>query len=584
MKNWLNRLLGIRKDASNEAPDHQRQEPGEGSYDGFNALDIVLRMLQNLQAEWATRKYGDEGLIDVHFHYQRGDFHVICPPDGHQVYIQFLFFHDAPMGQLDNVRDACNQFNQKHPSYKVLYSLQPDKHLVHMHVQTSLRLTLWNKDLENDFADALTLCFESARAYRRQLEEIVDNDVYNLEEIRAFGLRELHLAHETEMKHQAYDWHTYDTQHLTLADAMAMLLDTDKTEFRRLTVVGDATSIVDDAEAIAHTDLTALLADTEAEIPSFCRQQTTLIVEAVFGGQPQTFILHIAAEAEAEDALYFRLTFVQPDRQLGPGSALDSRSADDRRAQTIVMSFSKKTTRERQAEFDYLWQEALQHKAQGAELQPEERFITLCEEPDIAFNLYWGQRFYLAERHYEALLYLENAYNSLHGAYHDLDRDQRRQFFELTYYIGLCCMHLGMPHRAYYYLDGLFNRSNLRYTQAYINSLVASHDYRALSIVDNVLSNLQRVYDEQEADEAHRNQLYAFLLFLRRSKARVLVQARRLDAAEALLKDLLKTDNTHERYILEQLAHIAHLRAVAASSPRPDTLSISAEFPKSAEN
>lgn len=583
MKNWINRLLGTRKDSPAQHAGRQRQEFKQNSYAGFNARDIVVHMLQNLQAEWETRNHGDEGLIDVHFHYQRGDFHVACPPDGHLVFIQFLFFHDAPMGQLDNVRDACNQFNQRHPAFKVLYSLQPEKHLIHMHVQTSLRLTLWNKDLENDFADTLTLCFESARAFRRQLDEIIDNNVDNLEEIKAFNLRELYLAHETEMKHQACDWHTYDTRHLTLGDAMAMVLDTDKTEYRRLTIVGDTTTIVDDAREIAQTDLTSLLADTEAEIPSFSRQQATLVVDTLFGGQPQTFILHFTAEAEAEDALYFRMTFVQPDRQLGPDSALDSRQADSRRALTIVMSYSKKTARERQAEFDYLWQEALQHKAQGAELSDEERFITLCEEPDVAFNLYWGQRFYLAERHYEALLHLENAYNTLHGVYHDLDREQRRQFFELTYYIGLCCMHLDMPHRAYYYLDGLFNRTNLRYTQAYINSLVASHDYRALSIVDNVLSNLQRVYDEQEADEEHRHQLYAFLLFLRRSKARILVQSRQLDAAERLLKDLLKDDDMHERYILEQLAHIAHLRAVAASTPRPDTLSISAEFPKNAE-
>lgn len=559
--------------AANNVPD---------AYAGFNSGDIIKRMLSNLQAEWDSQPFQGTRGVDFHIHYQHGDFHVLTTDDRHLVHVHFLFFHEAPLGQLDNVRAACNNFNQAHPDFKVVYSVDAERHHIHLHVLTSFRLTLWNPVLESDFAETLSLCFECARRCRRILDEILDEDVNNLEEKRAFLQRETYLAKETEMKLEAGDWRVYDTRRLTLGDALYMILDTDDVRPQRLSVINDEMHVEETPSAILKLDLTALLADAneDGESPYFVWQQATLILEAApYGKEVQTFILHLAAESEAEGVLYMRLTFVHPDRPLGLDNAYGNREKENA-SLSFLISFSKVEEHERQAEFDYIWEEALMRRNANKELTDEQRFVTMCDVPEAAYNLYWGYRFYLAKRYYEAILHLENAYYVLRDGYGNLTKEQRNHFFELSFYIGQCCLQLHMPRRAYYYLDGLFNCNNLKYTQGYINALVASHDYRAMDIVDNVLANLQRVYNEQEADEAHKQQLYAFLLFLRRTKVRLLIRAERLEEAEKLLNDLRQDDADHEVFILKQLTIIAELRIKKALKDPHSSLSVSSEFPK----
>lgn len=584
MKDWINRILGkkigvVHSTAEDEGAKSLSESVAD-AYAGFNSSDVVQRMLRNLQAEWDSRSFDRTDGVDFHIHYQRGDFHVLTTEDRHLVHVHFLFFHEAPLGQIDNVRDACNKFNQTHPDFKAVYSIDAERHRIHLHLLTSFRLTLWNPVLESDFAQTLTLCFECARSYRRILDKILDEDVNNLEEKRAFRSREVYLANETEMKLELGDWHTYDNHRLTLGDALYMILDTDDVRPQRLTIVTDEQRVENAPSDILKVDLAALLADTDAEAPCFMRQQATLILEATpHGTRQQTFILHLAAESEAEDVLYMRLTFVQTDRTLSLDNAYANREHESA-SLSFLVSYSKASGHERQAEFDYIREEARMRRNAHQELTDEQRFVMMCEEPETAYNLYWGYRFYLAKRHYEALLHLENAYYVLRDDFANLAKEQRNQFFELSFYIGQCCLQLHMPRRAYYYLDGLFNRNNLGYTQGYINALIASHDFRAMDVVENVLNNLQRVYDEQEVDEEHKRQLYAFLLFLRRSKARLLVRADRLDEAEKMLHDLRKDDGEHELIILKQLAIIAQRRMQKATQDPASSLSVSSEFPK----
>lgn len=600
MKTWINRILGIRKNhAADDAPvahdpdGQSRSRQAADANEGFNASDVVTKMLANIQAKWETRDYNDKGDVDFHFTYQRGDFHLLTSKDRHQARIHFLFFHEAAVGQLDNVRHACNMFNQQYPDFKAIYSIDGEHHTLHIHLVTNIRLTLWNQALEDDFAATLSLCFEGARMFRRMLSEIVDRDVNNLEERQSFREREIYLAYETEMQHQDALWHTNSTSHLKLHDLVAMAMGTDDVEYEMMDIqIGDVLDDtnasqhhrqVRDHEAIADFDVTGLMVDESGEKPALMHFGATLTIDAkVLGEGYETIIVHLASDLCEGEVLFFRVTFVRVDKMLSPAHSRTSRLADDERVKSFVMSYCRSSEAEQQVEFDYLWHEARERRDKGQELSDEQRFILLCEDADIDFNLYWGLRMYLSKQHYRALLYFENAYHALQGRFHQLSRDGRDQFYELAYCIGQCYMHLNMPRQAYYYLDGLFNRSNIRYTQAYINAIVKCHDYRALGVVNGVLANVKRIYDEQQdVSEDNRKDLLEFILFLRRSKARVLINEHRLDEAEEVLRALLPDDSRHEAYLLEQLALVARLRAEAATKAvNRDTLSVSAEFPK----
>lgn len=611
MVNWTHRLfemigLGDRNrngrlsgDTSNETS----REYADNSYEGFEANSVVTRMLRNLQTKWETRPIDEGRGTNFHFVYQRGDFHVLTHRDNRQARIHFLYFYELPLGQLDNVRTACNHFNQHFTELKAIYSIDAEKHVIHVHLASSIRLTLWNKALEEDFADLLTVFFEAARSYRRHIDEIIAQDVYNFEERDAFSEREAYLAYETEMEHQDVRWHTYDTEHLSLADAMAIALGTDDVYIDDLRVLPTGGQPVENTELETQDAASQVSAENvNGETLSPSDFDLTNLALALTPKSAPEVLIEFYAETPAykahylmrieygypmENTQFFRITLYRQPSLPGIDNAISTNDTDNDRIRTFVMSYRTMDNAKKQAEFDYMWQEAREKKMLEKDLTAEERFITLCETPDVGFNLYWGRRFYLSKVYYRALLHLENAYRSIYRNFQRFNKKERLQFYELSYFIGLCYMHLGQPKQAYYYLDGLFNLNNIRYTQAYVNALVRSHDYRAPQIVHDLLRNVSKVYDEQQedADEQGREQLRQFILFLRRTVARIYLSDGLLDEAEKALRELLPDDKEHETRILEQLAEVARLRALEASANTDrTTLSVSAEFPKADNN
>lgn len=597
MAHWTHRIkemMGFGKrakapveKAAADPADKADEAAANNPYENFNSGSVVTTMLRHLQAKWHTRPIeGGQG-TDYHFVYQRGDFHVLVREGLRQARVHFLFFCEQPLGQLDNVRTACNHFNQHYPELKAIYSIDAEQHTIHVHLTSSIRLTLWNEALESDFADMLSVFFEAARTYRKHLDDIIAEDINNLEEHEAFSEREAYLAYETEMEHQDAGWHSYDTDHLFLDDAMAMALGAQAVFVDNVKVIapapGEATADPDaEAPDTALYDLTALALSLNPENAPEALLQFDVETPAHKG----SYIMRIEYGFPIEDTRFFRITLIRHATLLGPHHALTA-EAENEENYSFVMSYRPMDEEKKQAEFDYMWREAMDKRALDKELTDEQRFITLCERPDVGFNLYWGRRFYLSKNYYQALLHLENAYAVLHRRFQKLAKRERLQFHELSYYIGLCHMHLGQPKQAYFYLDGLYNLNNIRYTQAYVNALVRSRDYRAPQIVINLLNNVSRVYEEQhdDASDANREQLHQFILFLRRTMARIYLNDGLYDEAEKTLRDLLPDDKDHEPRLLELLAEVARLRALEASENADrSTLSVSAEFPKADNN
>lgn len=603
MKTWINRLLG-RKNTARNASDEQEHKDDAEAYKDFSVDDVVLRMLGNLHAKWITHPLPNNSGTDYNFVFQRGDFHVLVHSERRVVCVHYLFFHEMPLGQLDNLRQACNLFNQHSTDLKTTYSIHAEEGKVHVHLTTSIRLTLWNQTLEDDFAELLSRCFEGARTYRNLLDDILKEDLSNLEEREALSDRERYLAYEAEMK-TAEEWlepqpafHYYSTNELNLVDLLSMLCGderADEWEIQSARVTTD--SPLPDGEwsspqfcATVHPDKAHLLSigqymlnDAEGTL-KLKSLHTIFNVEISRVGLEAEYLIDVRFRDQLEGTFYFKVEVVQLGGTPLPGAPRGMSVLGDSAHHSLTISFSPMPDEKKQAEFEYLWREAQDKYDRGDTLSDDERFLMLTREPHVAYDLYWGLRFYLSRSYYHALMHLENAYNELHPHFHDLDKKQRHEFFELSYFIGICYMRLHRPKLAYYYLDGLFNLNNIRYTQAYITAIVRSHDHRAIGIVNGVLNNVQRLYDgPEESTGISREQLLDFLLFLRRSKAQVLLDNRRLDEAEQVLRQLLPDDKRHEAHLLEQLATVARLRAELVAADK-STRSVTSEFPKPENN
>lgn len=525
--------------------------------------ETLRRLFAVSQIDWTVQTVNEEsGEKDYHFRYQHGDFHLLACEGRSFVRIHFLFFLETSMGNLDNVRYACNEFNQHYGEFKAVYSLDEKKHCIHIHAMASFRLSAPSPRQDRDFAIVLSQCFEAARAYRQIYESILENDNRNLEESNVMTRREIYLARQMEWTHQKdkYRWVTTETERRTLGRLFRTLFENKELRMERLRIVTDEQKVVTDVQEMDDFDLTEVLIRKEDDGTAlFVRETAMLILDAAVGEEPlQEYLIHLRAEDEAEGVLYMRLTFISPQRSVSPTYSQSVKAADMDFGISFLIAYDTKEPHQRQTEFDYQWKEVQEAIDQGRRLTEEQIFFGFCKWPNVGFCLYWGRRFFESRRFYEALAYLENAYHALNEHFHYLDKKGREKFYELCYYIGCSYGELRSYQRAYFFLDAAFSQNNLRYASAYVNCLVNSGDFRATHVIDGLIRNLQTTL-EQEDEEQSQEQLQSFMKFLQRRKGYVLIGQNQLDEAELLFQSLL-SDPDSEEYALTELAYIQKLR------------------------
>lgn len=270
--------------------------------------DTLKLLFGALQIEWNANLVGEEKLeTDYHFHFQHGDFHLMAREGRSFVRIHFLFFHETGMGNMDNVRYACNEFNQQFGDYKIVYSTDETENLINLHVMTSFRLSTPNQRQNKDFAIILSQCFEAARNYRQILESICETGQANLEEKTVMSNRETYLARETEWMHQEprLKWRQNETQRHSLQQLFRTFFEEATIRFDRLTIITEELQTIADLESIRDYNISDVLIRKDESGAMFIRETATLIIEASVGEKAShDYIVHLRAEEEAEEVLY----------------------------------------------------------------------------------------------------------------------------------------------------------------------------------------------------------------------------------------------------------------------------------------
>lgn len=537
--------------------------------DSMSSLDpqaTLRQLLQALNVEWEERVVENSKTeIDFQFQFQGGSFHIMANAERPYVRIYFLFFMNVPFGQLDNVRYACNEFNQLYGEYKVVYSFNEKEHTLGLHVESSFRMSALEPSVKKDFAQMLSSSFECARAYRDIFQTMVSADEDNLEEKKAMSAREAFLAYETEMRlqNEHYRWRSNETERHTVGQLFRTILGVDEVEFSRLRIVADTLQEITVAEAIEAFDLTAPIIRTQAsEGALFIAEQATLIVQLSAAGSPQEdYVVQLRPEQETADSLYFRVSILLPAHGLSPFHSSQGTASEEITSLHFAMAYDLTSPDERLAEFNYLWEEVQTKIREGQELEDHQVFLAMCQWPNVGYNLYWGRRFFQRRDYYQALQYLENAYNVLNLHYHQLRNAAKERFFELAYYIGRCYFELKLYRQAYFYLDATYSRNNLKFSTQYVNLLVAARDFRGLMLIANLMKqvNHELSNDEDEISSSEREALVEFQRFLQRQQATLLIFGGNFDEAETILKELLAIPQ-QEAEALRLLAKIEQLR------------------------
>ena len=160
------------------------------------------------------------------------------------------------------------------------------------------------------------------------------------------------------------------------------------------------------------------------------------------------------------------------------------------------------------------------------------------------------------EGYYEAILHLENVFNSYRETFFDMKAEQRHVFMEAAYKLGFCYNELGLYKQAFYYLDLMANDGNIRHTMEMVNNMANNKDLRVFNYTDGVMEEVKRNFDLE--DELPDN-IKDFINFLRRRRGYAYIDFNQLDQAEKIFTKMLDEEDNAD-YAINELAYIKKLR------------------------
>lgn len=157
-------------------------------------------------------------------------------------------------------------------------------------------------------------------------------------------------------------------------------------------------------------------------------------------------------------------------------------------------------------------------------------------------------------RYFEALHAAKYAYKFLLGRWSQLSADEKHMMLKAAFYVGVCYMDFHLYYKANYYLRLASAIHKPAYMKWYVQSLGVLNDCRTLSVIEfcEQLPN-----DNLEAAEYN-----VFLMEVKKRKAYIYIESKRLDDAEQLLFELYPSaDEATKQFILSELERINKLRS-----------------------
>ena len=511
----------------------------------------------------------DNNATVYNFEYQAAHFVAAIRNQDDCVEVTYPTIATVPMSQLDLVRSKCNERNNSNILFKYSYSIDHEKNEVNVHMSF-----FNNRVTPEDMAHQLGAAFHFQREWYRDFDEAVaiskDNDTLDLESELYKHHREMFMLRRLELRHQLDSsaasvaagtnalplWQLLETvSPLPQASLLFMTVNTVSGQER-----------LEDEKAIRDYDLRRALVEGEGKQAHLTRDYAVLDLHYKQGHdqQPRMTTITLTAEGEDDHSIYTRVTVTHVPRN---ASRMNSLSNENRQPQSVslLIALDRSSDKQRQQEFDYMWSDA-QLKARNGEndsLTDDQLLLGQVRVADVAYNMYWGVQAFNSGRYYEAILYLENVFNSYRCDFFEMGSEGKRLFMETAYKLGFCYNELGLYRQAFYYLDLMANDGNIRHTMELVNSMANSKDLRLFSYTEGVMEEVKRNFNEN--DELPDN-IKDFINFMRRRRGYAFIDFNQLDKAEKIFTQMLDEEDNAD-YAINELAYIKKLRQLRGEEP-----------------
>ena len=506
------------------------------------------------------------------FEFQAARFVAAIRKQDDCVEVTFPTMSSFPIAQLDLVRAKCNERNNSNILFKYSYSIDHETNKVDVH------MSFFNNKVESeDLVHELKAAFHFQREWHKDLDEAVaiarDSDSMDLESELYKHQREMFMLRRLELKHQldsSAASFAVGVGPLPLWQMLQTVMPLPQSTLLFMTVnTVDGQQRLENDEAIRLFNLRHALVEGDGEKARLTRDYALLDLHYKQGQDEQPRLLTIALTAEGDDnpGIYTRVTVTQVPRNAG---RMNSLSNEGRQPHSVSMliALDRSDDKKRQQEFEYMWSDA-QLKARNGEkdsLTDDQLLLGQVRVADVAYNLYWGQRMFYAERYYEAILYLENVFNSYREDFFEMKQEPRQVFMETAYKLGFCYNELGLHKQAFYYLDLMASDGNIRHTMELVNSMANGKDLRLFSYTEGVMDEVKRNFSE---DEELPDNIRDFINFLRRRRGYAFIDFNQLDKAEEIFTRMLDEEENAD-YAINELAYIKKLRQMRGENVAND--------------
>lgn len=534
------------------------------SFSVKEAFESFLKR-NNINADKEIDK--EDSSTDYYFSYQSGNFRANIGKNEKYVSVFYPSFLDVSTENVDALRSACNHFNINISVFRVAYTYANEHNKLHVHLS-------FHDDLveEKEFANRLMGCFYYQRKFTEYIEDAIkDAKGSDVEDNREANLRRTFLINQQEINHQII---TPEQSHVSADEcySLSRLLDTvlghQPREYTELVLTTPSgAQVLTDAQEIANADIVRpVVNDDVTGFNAGCSAAVVKYRQVGDNLNQEQYINLSAVPAGCDDtSCYVRLTLTCVPMQLSPSNTLSRRSSKVEAA-SVIVAVDRQSAAKKQQEFKYMWEDALIKEKNGETLTDDQYFLVAITRPEPGFDYYWGMRHFRQGRYYEAIVYLENAFDELRQVFYtDEGRKLKDVFYEVCYNLGFCYVELQNYPMAFYYLNIVGNAGNISYTSEYINALANSSDIRSLIVIDNVIADVKEAIKANDDEEAPEH-LLKFLDFLLRRKGYMFIDYKMLDKAEDVFKALLDSPYSHD-YAINELAYIQRMRTDDGNQP-----------------
>lgn len=526
-----------------------------------SVITSLEQLLKDNHCEYTIRQEENHSTI-ISFEFQAAHFIASVRQQDDCVEITYPTMATAPVSQLELVRAKCNERNYGNMLFKYTYTVDHEKGQVQVH------MSFFNNRIDADqIIHELKAAFHFQRDWLRDYDEAValsrDNDTLDLESELYKHRREMFLLRHQELRHQL-DGQVAHLATGTRALPLWQMLETvsplpdSSLLFMTVNTLGGQQRL-EDEQSIRGYDLRRALVDGEGTQAILARDYAVLDLHYRQGQdeQPRLLTLSLTAEGQDDHCLYTRVTITQVPRN---ASRMNSLSNENRqpRSVSLLIALDRSDDKQRQQEFDYMWSDALLKTRHGEQdsLNEDQYMLSQVHIADVAYNLYWGQQLFNGGRYYEAILHLENVFNSFRENFFEMKDNHKRVFMETAYKLGFCYNELGLNKQAFYYLDLMASDGNIRHTMELVNAMANSKDLRLFSYTEGVMEEVKRNFNED--DELPEN-IKDFINFLRRRRGYAYIDFNQLDKAETIFTQMLDEEDNAD-YAIHELAYIKKLR------------------------